>query len=294
MVQDMEKTRPLPPSRQMNTLKAHLRQVAEIASSQEGRPHDMLRALPVGETYLFSIESLNHTGYALATKTDDAHLNLKVFNSYHKIVARDSSGKIIPYVEWDCLPLEEVLSAGFTYFADNEFLFSRASKPHEPLNLPGHMKTKGQRIGSCSAFKFWLIARHDLETLPRFLEFSVAFHLAFIEDLTENFEERMQEWNVMVPRGWFAITRTPHFEGQLLKDIEAIKDIKGEEEMFQNLHDQIIRSVQRRYRRHYPLLCNWDDERAVREFIPWKEKFLAEIPDNVDDKGKELHEMGWD
>jgi hypothetical protein len=185
-------------------------------------------------------------------------------------------------IEWDDLPLEEVLSKDVCNFENNSFIFSSTAKVHPPANLPVHMRVKDQRIGSCAGYKFWLVARHDLETLPRFLEFAVAFHLAFIEDLAENFDARMREWGAKMTRGWLAITLTPHFEGQLLKDIEGIK---GEDwDMYKTLQEQIIRSVQERYRHLYPRFCNWDDETAVLEFIPWKEKFMKALPDEGNDK----------
>jgi hypothetical protein len=285
MVEEMGRRMPLPEGREMATFKEHLGQVAEALSTGRQSQHaaQKLGELPVGETYMFSVDSSSHTGYAIATKTDDSHLDVKVFNSYHKAVHEGEVGKWRrwPYIEWDGLPLEEVLAKDFGELNSNAFVLSDTITPHPPKDLPAHMRTKGQRIGSCAGFKFWLVARHDLETLPRFLEFSVAFHLAFIEDLAENFDARMREWDAKMTRGWLAITRTPHFEAQLLKDIKDIEE--EDQDMYKKLHDRIIQSVQRRYRILYPQLCNWADANEVAEFIACKKKFLADIPDEDGD-----------
>lgn len=144
----------------------------------------------------------------------------------------------------------------------NKYLENRIN----PTRARGNPPTPGlvlKQIG-----KFWLIAKYDVATLPRFLEFSVAFHLALIEDLAVNIEARMKEWNAEVTRGWLVITRTPHFEGQLLKDID---DIRGDEEMYQKLSGQIIQSVQRRYPSIYQQY-NWNDEQVVLDSRRWSRR----------------------
>jgi hypothetical protein len=112
MVEDMERRRRLPDSREYRKFKEHLRQVADTFSAIGPEPAvgtrvgvlaakpllsqlsnhaaEKLKYLPVGESYMFAIGSSGHTGYALATKADAAHLNIKVFNSYHQIVDDDN------------------------------------------------------------------------------------------------------------------------------------------------------------------------------------------------------------
>lgn len=286
MVESAEVAKLVTGSPQLNLLKRHLEQAAEIAKYIENSDlaYELigrrLRDLPVGDTYLFSIRGDQHTGYALATKADASHLNVKVFNADLNIITDyDDAGTTVPYIEWDGVSLDELLSKSLHTLDSSEFILSEKNKPHPPANLPGHMRIKGQRIGSCAAYKFWLIARHDLETLPRFLELAVAIHLHFIEDLTANFDAKMTEWEALLPRGWLAIIRTPHFEGQLLRDI---KDIKDEDRgMYEKLYSKIIHSVQRRYRTIYPERCDWENEQAVLDFIHWRERYLATVSDDV-------------
>jgi hypothetical protein len=273
----MQKWRPLPRSRQLKTLIAHLGQVAEMVSKGKGIRRlleQRLKDLSGGETYLFFVQGGRHGGYALATKKDNSRLNVKIFNSHHDIAAFDSAGKQVPYIEWDDLPLEELLSKDPFALPDSKFILSDNLPPRPPANLPEHMMTKGQRIGSCSAFKFWLVARHDLETLPRFLEFSVALHLAFIEDLTFNFAARMREWDAKITRGWLATIRTPHFEGQLLRDLRKISC--DNPRLHTKLLNQMVFSMQRRYHIIYPEI-DWNDIPTVSDALQWREVFLAEI-----------------
>jgi hypothetical protein len=280
LVSDMEKWKRLPESRQWNTFKKHLEQIAEVSIAfRDDKPwtgivQEKLSDLPRLQTYLFTVDGGSHTGYALATKKDNGLLNIKVFNSFHDILSHDDLRPRESYIEWDDLPVENYLYKQMHSLSSSQFLVSYTHNSQLPKNLAKHMKIKGQRIGSCPGYKFWLVAKYDLETFPRFVEFSVALHLWFIEDLAANFEQRMREWDAKLTRGWFAITRTPHFEGQLLKDLE---DIKTEDfGMYAKLRRQIIESVQRRYSSLYPEL-NWEDEYAVLAFIHWKKKYLEMI-----------------
>jgi hypothetical protein len=287
MLQAMEQRRPLPASGQWGALKDHLARVSAVATApgmwepSQGAVKEDVRRLAPGDTYLLSLATGGHLAFALVTRLEGARLNVKVFNAYHSIITYDAGRRKDPYVEWEGVPLEEFLARDLYRFPSPDFALSKAVPPGLPRGLPAHMKTKGQRTGSCPAFRFWLVARHDLGTLPRFLEFSVALHLAFIEDLAANFGERMAEWGARFPRAWLAAIRTPHFEGQLLKDIEGMKDAG---EMYEKVRGQIVQSVRGRYRKIYPEHeHDWDDDAFVVDFIRWRERLLDNAHEGVDD-----------
>jgi hypothetical protein len=204
MLGRLESAGRLTASPQLDTLKRHLAQAAAAMKHDlmeygtfelpellweidAGKVTEALTRLPISETYLFNIFCTDHTGYALVRRTSDTMLNVKVFESMHRCAGSKRSPL---YHEWDDLPLEEFLAKCTTRIDSPSLILSQRTKPEIPASLSLAQTAVPQLTGTCSCHKFWLLAQHDLETLPAFMELRVAVHLDFLERLAGRFKER--------------------------------------------------------------------------------------------------------
>lgn len=273
----------LPQSPEVNLLLEFLEDVASVIDYRRQDLHvwklnsekltKMIQELQIGQQMAATVESNVHSTFAIVSKVGEDNFQIFLFNGGEGLHSSKQQHqypypKVSPYTIWEGLTEQEVVKWCAEPNDTTKFRLGETSQSLVPVDLAGNETTNTQRYGSCSCFKFWILAKTILK-IERYMIMKVHIYMNFLENLHKNYDAIVKKaWKSPFQRIWITVLRTPHFEERLLKQLERLH---RSPETQSRLRARIIQSVMERY--------NLDENQALQT-IEWKKNFIATFKNN--------------